>query len=546
MKELSNETKKLISRYKLEKSLLEKKEEENKEISTIHVDEFASKVATFYEKLRMIVDWKEEHLIRRTAIIRKLKRRFVEWEIDENISREKMAEPLVLELIRGGHFPNDKIEETKIDEVQKVIEKYLFIFKNKTEIKNKREKLQFYNWLIEVMACEIEETLSPFIKENALIDFMYNSMKEKIVLSEKLISEEKITEEEKDTQIYIAVCQALFKLDYPIISYNLLKKKYKNWKEVNKDELLKISQNIVDVWKNIEKSFSHPLGNKFYTICEKYDTPYLLLGDILAEENLDELLKKISEPENLEILIRKAYNNRLNTLKKRLFRAGLYSTLSILLGNALSLIILEIPLAKLITGVFKPITILVDILGPTFLMFLFVSTIKLPSKKNLNLVIIETMKIVYETKEKDKYEIKMPVEKKFKSFIKFIIAFFYLLGALITFGFIIWIFNLSGFPPTSMIINIVFITLITFAGLGIRKKAEELTIEEKKEGLLGFITDILLLPVAGVGKWLSNKWKKYNAIAAFFNALIDMPFSFFVEFLENWRFFLKEKKEEIH
>jgi len=52
--------------------------------------------------------------------------------------------------------------------------------------------------------------------------------------------------------------------------------------------------------------------------------------------------------------------------------------------------------------------------------------------------------------------------------------------------------------------------------------------------------------VAGCGRWLSNKWKRYNAIAAFFNALIDMPFSIFVEFLENWRFFLKEKKEEIH
>jgi len=25
-----------------------------------------------------------------------------------------------------------------------------------------------------------------------------------------------------------------------------------------------------------------------------------------------------------------------------------------------------------------------------------------------------------------------------------------------------------------------------------------------------------------------------------------MPFSIFVEFIENWRFFLKEKKEEIH
>jgi len=43
--------------------------------------------------------------------------------------------------------------------------------------------------------------------------------------------------------------------------------------------------------------------------------------------------------------------------------------------------------------------------------------------------------------------------------------------------------------------------------------------------------------MAELGRWLSNKWKKYNAIAAFFNALIDMPFWVFVEFLEKWRNF---------
>jgi len=44
------------------------------EESKIHVDEIASKVAKFYEKIRKIVDWKEENLLRRNAIERILKR----------------------------------------------------------------------------------------------------------------------------------------------------------------------------------------------------------------------------------------------------------------------------------------------------------------------------------------------------------------------------------------------------------------------------------------------------------------------------------------
>ena len=538
MPQLSQPTLKLISRYQNWDQSIQPKEG----TSTIHVDEVASKMAAFYEKIRGIVDWKEEHLMRRTAIIRKLKRYFVNWELG-NFNIE-IAEPLILELIRGGHFPNDKIEEIKITEAQKIINKYIFILKNAPTIKSGRETLQFYNWILGVAACEIEECLSPFIKEKALIDYMFELMKERIKLNEEIIKIGGMKEEEKNIQIYIAVQQALFKLDTPIISYNLLKYRFPQWKNVTREWLAEFAKNIYNVWQRIEVDLSHPLGKKFYTICEKYDTPYLLLGDALSEENLEEVSKKITNPEILEGLIKKAYNKRLSTLKKRLFRAAFYSTLSIFLTNSLSLVVLEIPLAKLITGTFQPITILVDILGPTFLMFLLVVTIKPPSKSNLDYVILETMKIVYQRDKIDTYEIKIP--KKRGLITRFIITIIYLLGACVTLGVIFWIFEFAGFPPTSVIINIIFVALIVFAGLAIRKRAEELTVEEKPTGFFSFLADILLLPVAGLGRWLSTKWKKYNAIAAFFNALIDMPFLVFVEFIERWRFFLKEKKEEIH
>ena len=538
MSQISQSTQKLIQLYQFWYQSLQPKEG----VSTIHVDEVASKVASFYEKIRQIVDWKEEHLMKRAAITRKLKRRFLGLELNGLSVENKIAEPLVLELIRGGHFPNDKIEETKIAEVQKIINKYIFILKNSPPTRSPREKLQFYNWILEIAACEIEEILAPFRREKALINYMFELMKERIGLKEGIFVIRRMKDEEKDIQIYIAVQQALFKLDPPIISYHLINYKYPQWKNPTEEFLAEITRNIYNIWANIEKDLSHPLGKKFYTICEKYDTPYLLLGDVLSEENPAEISKKISEPEILEGLIKKTYNKRLSTLKTRLFRAAVYSTLSILLANSLSLLILEIPLAKLITGRFMPITILVDILGPTFLMFLLVATIKPPSKNNLDLVIMEIIKIVYG--KIDTYEIKIP--KKRGVIIRSIVGLIYLLGACLSIGVIVGIFELAKFPPTSVIINVIFVALITFAGLTIRKRGEELTVEEKKGGFLGFVFDILSLPMAGLGRWLSNKWRRYNAIAVFFNALIDMPFSTFVEFLENWRFFLKEKKEEIH
>ncbi|HRR29448.1 MAG TPA: hypothetical protein P5270_08835, partial [Victivallales bacterium] len=170
MTQISKETKNLILSYQKWQESLQKKEG----VSTIHVDEVASKVAAFYEKIRGIIDWKEEHLIKISVIERSVRKRIIP-KLGSEIKVD--AESLVLELIRSGHFPNDKIEESKIEEVQEIINKYLHI------IEGKSENIQLVQWLSSMLSCEIKEALIPSIKENALIDFMYSKIKSSTFLS---------------------------------------------------------------------------------------------------------------------------------------------------------------------------------------------------------------------------------------------------------------------------------------------------------------------------------------------------------------------------
>lgn len=535
MIEISEKTKKLLEEYKK----WEEKEGREKKEPTIHVDEIASKVAGFYEKIRGIVDWREEHLVKRAAIERNLKRRLL-------LTKEKktLAESLISELIRGGHFPNDQIEESKIVVVEKILNKYIYILENSSSSSEKR-KTQLYNWLLGIAACEIEEALSYRYHEKLLIEYMMNSIANKVKIhgDENILN--KISEKEKNTQLYIAIHQALFKLDSPIIIYHLLKRHYPQWAELQEEELNRISKNIYLIWDNLEKELNHPLSGKFYNLCEKYDTPYLLIGDILLQENLENIEEKILKPEIIESSIKDAYNKRFSTLRSRLYKMALYSTLSVFLTNIFSFLIIEIPLAKLITENFSFLTIAVDIGGPTLLMFLLMMTIKLPSKSNLQVVLMETMKLLYRGEgDGSGYEIKIPKKRGF--IMKFFIFLFYLISAVISAGTIIFIFKIANFPITSMIINFIFVAIIAFTGLAIRNRAEELTMEEKKPGFFEFIIDIIFLPLVEIGRWFSTKWKKYNAISIIFSALIDMPFSLFIQFIEQWRGFLKEKKEKIY
>ncbi len=274
MAELSQPTQKLISRYQAWYQSLQPKEGE----TTIHVDEIASAVAAFYEKIREVVEWREEHLMRRAAIERILKRRLLLFK-----NGEPLAEPFVLELVRGGHFPNDRIPESKIGEVQKLIDKYIFIMANASVPPREKAKIQLYDWILGIAACEVEETLCPSQRENALIEYMMELMMERIKVREGVFIVGGLNEEEKNSQIFIAIQRALFKLDPPIITYNLLKRRYPQWRDFTKDSLQfqEIVKNIYSIWDSLAKNLKHPLAERFYKICDRYTTPYLILGDIL-------------------------------------------------------------------------------------------------------------------------------------------------------------------------------------------------------------------------------------------------------------------------
>lgn len=536
MSELSQSTQKLIARYQTWHQSLHIREG----VSTIHVDEVASKVAAFYEKIRGIVDWREEHLMRRAAIERILKRRLLLLKNGKDI-----AEPLVLELIRGGHFPNDRIPDSKIGDVKKIIDKYIFILENAPSAPKEKLKTQLYDWLLGIAACEVEEIISPAIREKALIEYMMDSMAEKIKMKEGVFVIGGISEEEKNTQIYIAIQKALFKLDAPIISYSLLKRKCSQWQDFSSNDapLQEIAKNIYSMWKNFEKVLHYPLAEKFYKICERYDTTYLILGDVISEDPMD-ASEKLKSPEELESKIVTAYQKRLKTLRTRIGRAAIYATLSIFVTKILLALAVEVPFDRYITGQFSYYTLGLNILIPPLLMFFLVLTVRPPKKENLQQVIIEVIKIAYITERKDIYTIDVP--KKRGWLMNTIITIFYLFGFFVSFGFIIWGLQKLNFGIISTIVFLIFISLISFAGVKLRERSRELEIMEKKESFLMLFIDFFSLPVIRVGKWLSSQWIKYNVVIIFINFLIDMPFQIFVEFLEQWRAFLKEKKEEIH
>jgi len=475
--------------------------------NAIRVDEIATKIASFYENVRRVIDWKEENLVRRTAIERILKRRLISEisgiTILPDLNPKEIAKPMTLEIIRTGYFENEKISEDKIDIIAEILDKYVYILKNSPYAKENalaiKVKVHFYNWILEIAACEIEETLDYPHKEYALLEFMTETMVQRI----KIVPEGYLPEEERYIQIYIAVHKTLFNLDAPVITYHVLKKKYPLFVDNSQGFTEEFTANIENIWKITKEELEHTKRGEFQNICEKYDAAFLILSDVLGEmENEENLAEKLSGEEELNKLIEIAYKKRLSTLKSRLLRSAIYSTFSIFVAGAASLFVFEFPIAKLFYGEFSPWAIVADIMIPTALMFFLVGIIRPPTEENLVRVKEEVEKLVYK------------------------------------------IFKIAGVPLTSLYIDTVNVAVVVFAAMVIRQKSKELVIQERTS-LLEFILDFFSIPLAKIGSWLASKWKEFNFVSVFFSTLVDIPFSTFTELLEGWGNYIKEKRAGI-
>ncbi|MEK7496329.1 MAG: hypothetical protein AAB657_00305, partial [Patescibacteria group bacterium] len=88
----------------------------------VHVSEITSLPAFVYEKLRNIVDYKDEFLLRKNAIKRYLKRKILLPQFKQ--TAQEAGQGLVRELILTRYLPNDKIPESVLVPLGQIIGKY--------------------------------------------------------------------------------------------------------------------------------------------------------------------------------------------------------------------------------------------------------------------------------------------------------------------------------------------------------------------------------------------------------------------------------------
>jgi hypothetical protein len=319
----------------------------------IHVDEIASKVAVFYEKIRNVIDYREEHLLRKNTIERILRRRIFLKDFDN-----KFAEPLIKELIRSGHLSNDSVEESKIAETQKIIDNLIYLIEN-GNFGGQIEKEKMSNWLISISVSALEEKLSPPIKETLLSQFMFETIKGKLITKNLGLSEQEI-----DFQLFLAVQKSLFRPEKDQLQFRLMKFAGYDWWKFDTEEISKIAQRLPGIKKTIAVAMTNDNNKYFLKMCQKEKVVFQSIGDLVFREKLIE--------GSWNHYLEQIYEERLKKLKQTIKRIAILSIASFFISKILIAFAIEIPLDLYLFKSFSIESVAVNIMLPPLLMMIVV------------------------------------------------------------------------------------------------------------------------------------------------------------------------------
>jgi hypothetical protein len=525
-----------------------KEEKVNTEEARIKVSTLISKVAFFYEKIRNYVDYNEEHLHRKNAIARILKRQMVIEGAVKISDSEETSRHLLTELIRAGYLPNDKIPESKIDEVKTILEKHLKLrelavprgITAQVEKLVTVEKREISDWLIGIAASEIEGILETDKVRELVISNIYEYLLKRVKLPVNFSDYEK----DLAIQIYLSIYRTYLKFDPGMLSFILFKYYNAEWWNPSDENITKIAANILALKQAITSQLEHPLSKQLDKITNKYTVFYSILTDMIKEDPaaLYETIK--NKPAAFSDLAKNNFKKKFDKTRARLWRSGMNSVVYIFLTKTIFAVLLEVPATKYLGEELNPYSLAINILFPPFLLFLVIMFTKVSSDENDKAVINGIGEITFEERaNNDPIVLRKPAKRG--TVIGFIFNFLYFLTFIVSFGAFVWVLGKIHFTWVSITIFLFFLTFVSFFSVRIRKNVQQLIVVEDKENLFNFILDFFFIPIAAAGKWLSQKFSKINVFMFLMDFVIEAPFKVLVEIAEQWTKYVKERKEDI-
>lgn len=504
----------------------------------IKVSEVLGSLARLYERIRTTVEYKGEHVLRRNAIERILKR--LVWEkgsLRDDVNTKSISETLLKELIWARYLKNDSVSRNKISDVQKIIDKYFTILRNLDNIPSGSSPGTIRNWVWGIASSEIEDSVDPSNRE-LYVTLMHDWFKGNFDWRDT-----KLPDHEKDVQIHLAIHRAFTKSDEPIMRYHLLKDEFPEWNNLSKEEIYNFINNFPKIYTEIESHLNFSGRYVLYRKIQKHSAAFEIFRTIAQEEG-NKLNKLLENQKKFNEKIRDVCETKYQTIKKKVNTGIVRSIIYIFITKVILALILEIPYEVYRYGDIIYIPLFINIGFPPFLMWIIGLSISIPGAKNTQLIVDRLNSVAYQ--KGDIMKSSFSTEKtQTNNILVSSFSFIYTLLFISVFGGISYLLILLNFSLFAGLIFFVFISLVLLFAYRVRFNATQLKAEGDKDNIFDHLFSYLTLPFLNVGFFLSRGLAKLNFFTILLDFIIEAPLKSIIEIFEEWTSFIREKKEEV-
>lgn len=503
------------------------KEQSVQDERRISVNPIVSKFASWYERLRNAMEFREDEVVLRATIERILKRRLL---LGGN--GQTTAEPLVRELLWARYLPEHDISQSTVEQVEERIDLYLAL--RLKIIDHHRVPDSIINdWIYDLMSADIQYLLNPKRKKEVMTNFMFHVLKDDIVIADD-------KPQTKDAQVFMAVRKAFARDDLAFLRYHLF---CQYFGRLTTDTLDYTSLHFPQGYAEILKELNYPLKDKIYNYVKRRSAVFFILDDVLnsQKENLKSILEN---PEELQQEVLAACKVRYDGISSKVRRAVIRSVIFILMTKVGFAFAVEGSYEKFVYGHILWTSMIINIAIPPLLMIIVSFFIRTPGEDNSRRIFNFIQQLLYEENPQLGNRLLISLQKKRSTSLMVAFDILWWTAFLISFGGIVLILSKIGLNFVSQFIFTFFLAIVSFLAYRISLLANVYRVGIK-QGLGTLLVDFLFMPVIRVGRKLTQSIGKINVFLYLFDFFIEAPFKILFAFFDQWFYYLRGKSEEL-
>lgn len=472
------------------------------------------RLARVYEIARNALEYRADHLVRRAAIERILRRLLV-----LGYGMEELADTLIDELKWAMYVTEVEEKKASKKQVETIMGRYMEAFSG-----NKVDR----DWMIGVASAEIEELLNPNTDYHQFSNFAFHALKKRVHVTGV---------DNLDLVLFAAVDKVYSLSDEQQMSYHMFKLIRDQAQKPGSDEEL-----LVETWRHYVAAVKSPAYNMVAAYVRKQMAPLVLIRDLYFA-NPPEFAATLSDGNRFAAEAQMVLEGQLGLMSGRIGTATVRSLIYVFLTKMLVVFLVEVPFEKALTGQVEYLTLGINLAFPVVFMWVLGATIRLPNQQTQERLLGRAWEVVADfDREPEAWEVL--VRSAEKSMVKFILYYlFYGLLFILTFAVIVAALTRVGYNLANLGIFMFFLCVVSFFAYRIRQTASVYSYNPKARGRSNFL-EALMLPIVVVGGWLSSGVARLNFLVFIFDFILEAPYKMILKFLDNWLAFLSKKQEE--